>query len=582
MAVAVAAAAAYDSLATEQPIPPPANASALPDNIQPNSSVAQVLKLAQAGVDVAVIQNYISNCPTAFNLDADKIIALTDAGLTSDLVNAMFAHDKNYLASINSARAPASPPPTPTASAENNSPPPAAPAVSAPPTQMTVNNFYDTLTPYGQWVEVDGYGRCWRPTAVAYDPAWQPYCDRGHWVYTDCGWYWNSDYSWGVTFHYGRWFNTPQYGWCWWPDTVWAPSWVTWRSSSDYCGWAPLPPYTAYQSGVGFTYRGGNVAVSFGFGLSANCFTFVSLGNFCESHPRYYCLPQQQVTQIYNQTTIINNYNCNNRTIVNNGVSVTVIGAAAHHPIQAVSVSTIGNANRHGWRGQGEIHSARPVGANSSDNSFTRPLAGNGSHHDGTAPNDGDTATGGNHSYSVPTTQNPSRGQHPPETRFTRGNVNSPAPPPQNQTGTANNSSPTRDRSHNNLILAGDENHQAAPPSTAPVATGNWSPAANNQHSPTPTRSDLREQARSANPQPAVSAPPVTIERPQRSEPRQNFSQSAPRNNVVSAPSTPIVSAPRGGMVSAPSTPTVSAPMQNQYGAPSSSGKSQNWMVQNH
>ncbi len=359
LAVAIAAAAAYDSLANEQPMPQPANGTTLPDSLVPGSSAAQVAKLAQAGVDAGVIKNYISNCPTAFNLDADKIIALTDAGVTSEMVNAMFAHDKNFLAGINnnSSPAPASPPTTPTVVSENNSPPPAA---SAPPENMTINNFNDTLSPYGQWVEVAGYGRCWRPTEVVYNATWQPYCDRGRWVYTDCGWYWNSDYAWGVTFHYGRWFNAPNYGWCWWPDTVWAPSWVTWRSSGDYCGWAPLPPYTAYQPGVGFTYHGGNVSVSFGFGLAANCFTFVSIGNFCQPHPRNYCVPPTQITQIYNQTTIINNYDYNHRTIVNNGVSITTIGAATHRPIQAVGVGTVMQSERHSWRGPGEIHPVRP------------------------------------------------------------------------------------------------------------------------------------------------------------------------------------------------------------------------------
>ena len=34
------------------------------------------------------------------------------------------------------------------------------------PAAVTVNYFYDTLAPYGTWVEVEGYGRCWRPTVV--------------------------------------------------------------------------------------------------------------------------------------------------------------------------------------------------------------------------------------------------------------------------------------------------------------------------------------------------------------------------------------------------------------------------------
>ena len=86
-------------------------------------------------------------------------------------------------------------------------------------------------------------------------------------------------------------------------------------------------------------------------------------------------MPHQQVTQIYNQTTIINNYNSHNHTIVNNGVSVTVIGAAAHHPIQAVSVGTINNAERHGWRGQGATGngSVNAVNGSQHNNNYSAP-----------------------------------------------------------------------------------------------------------------------------------------------------------------------------------------------------------------
>jgi hypothetical protein len=385
VAVAVAAAAAIAAEASEQPMPPPASDGALPAGIPLGSPAGQVYKLAQAGVDESVIQNYIANCPSAFNLDADEIIALTDVGLPKDLISAMFTHDKNLPPANNSAPAPM---PAPGTVVSSSTPPPVAdnstPTVAPPTQEVTVNNFYDNLAPYGSWVEVAGYGRCWRPTVVVYDSNWRPYCDRGRWVYTDCGWYWDSEYSWGVTFHYGRWFCDARYGWCWWPDTVWAPSWVTWRSGGQYCGWAPLPPFTVYQPGIGFVYRGNHVAVGFDFGLAANFFTFVSIGDFCQPHPRHYCLPPQRVTQIYNQTTIINNYSHNNRTIVNNGVSVTTIGQATRHPIQAVPISTLVNPGRRGWPSDS---SPRHTGTEAIGNPATRnyinsaPVSNGGEHN---------------------------------------------------------------------------------------------------------------------------------------------------------------------------------------------------------
>src|SRR6266480_6133484 len=41
--------------------------------------------------------------------------------------------------------------------------------------------FYDSLEPYGQWLQVGDYGYCWRPNDV--DTDWSPYSD-GYWAYT--------------------------------------------------------------------------------------------------------------------------------------------------------------------------------------------------------------------------------------------------------------------------------------------------------------------------------------------------------------------------------------------------------------
>ncbi len=99
---------------------------------------------------------------------------------------------------------------------------------------------YAPLAAEGTWVEVGGYGRCWHPTGVAVE--WRPYC-YGHWVWTDCGWYWASDEPWGwACYHYGTWVDDPGFGWVWVPGIEWAPAWVSWRVGGGYIGWAPLPP----------------------------------------------------------------------------------------------------------------------------------------------------------------------------------------------------------------------------------------------------------------------------------------------------------------------------------------------------
>ena len=293
-----------------------------PPDIPSASPLAQIIRLTQAGVDQGIIMTCITNSSGTFNLDSDRIIYLTDLGVPNSMITAMMQRDQQLQQQFAATQA-AQPPPQP-APVSQTAPPgttEVAPQPETQPAPVTGNYFYDTLSPYGNWVVVAGYGRCWRPTACAYDASWQPYCDHGQWVYTDCGWYWNSSYAWGATFHYGRWFLAAGQGWCWYPDTVWAPSWVTWRYSANYCGWAPLPPRTYCQPGVGIVYQGGAVSAEFSFGLAANCFTFVSVQHFRDAHPRNYCASPAQVTQIYNQTKVINNIKING-----NGNNVVVGG----------------------------------------------------------------------------------------------------------------------------------------------------------------------------------------------------------------------------------------------------------------
>ena len=76
--------------------------------------------------------------------------------------------------------------------------------------------FYDDLSPYGQWIDYPGHGYAWVPSAGR---DFVPYATAGHWVWTEYGWTWVSDYSWGWgPFHYGRWDDDDYYGWVWIPD----------------------------------------------------------------------------------------------------------------------------------------------------------------------------------------------------------------------------------------------------------------------------------------------------------------------------------------------------------------------------
>jgi len=124
--------------------------------------------------------------------------------------------------------------------------------VSAAVQIHAATEFHAPLAPHGVWVDVGPYGRCWRPAHVAV--SWRPYC-YGHWVWTDCGWFWESDEPWAwACYHYGWWVEDPAYGWVWVPGVEWAPAWVTWRVGGGYCGWAPLPPRGVIVPVPGFVF----------------------------------------------------------------------------------------------------------------------------------------------------------------------------------------------------------------------------------------------------------------------------------------------------------------------------------------
>lgn len=158
-------------------------------------------------------------------------------------------------------------------------------------------DFYADLAPHGQWVNTPEYGRVWIPNA---GPDFQPYASNGHWVVTEYGNTWVSDYAWGwAPFHYGRWFQDRYRGWAWVPGNEWGPAWVSWRSGGGYYGWAPLGP---------------GLNININVNIPASYWTFVPQVYITSPRLYSYCVPRPRVVNIYQNTTIINNvYRVNNR-----------------------------------------------------------------------------------------------------------------------------------------------------------------------------------------------------------------------------------------------------------------------------
>lgn len=117
---------------------------------------------------------------------------------------------------------------------------------------VSVGVFYSSLGAYGEWIPIDGGVYAWRPVGVM--AGWRPYW-RGHWIWTDDGWYWASNEPWAwAAYHYGRWYYDNYYGWIWIPGYDWAPAWVDWRYGDDCVGWAPLSPYAVFDLHIGIHY----------------------------------------------------------------------------------------------------------------------------------------------------------------------------------------------------------------------------------------------------------------------------------------------------------------------------------------
>jgi hypothetical protein len=178
--------------------------------------------------------------------------------------------------------------------------------ISAQGVSVSMQVFYDELSPYGTWVYSNDYGYAWIPNV---DPGFSPYATNGYWVFTDDGWTWVSYYSWGwAPFHYGRWYIDPYYGPMWVPDYDWGPGWVTWRRSGDYYGWAPIGP------GVSI-----NIAYGNDYYVPNDHWTFVRDRDFGRRDiNNYYVNSSNNVTIINNSTVINNTYVDRSRNVTYN------------------------------------------------------------------------------------------------------------------------------------------------------------------------------------------------------------------------------------------------------------------------
>ncbi|SKC00537.1 hypothetical protein SAMN05660841_03584 [Sphingobacterium nematocida] len=155
---------------------------------------------------------------------------------------------------------------------------------------VSLDLFYDELSPYGYWDNDPSYGEIWYPNEGR---NFRPYNTNGYWTMTEYGNTWVSGYPWGWgPFHYGRWVHTNYRGWGWIPGYEWGPAWVEWRSGNGYYGWAPMAP---------------RIGVHVSIGLPIDVWVFAPTRHIYARDIHRHSYYDHRSRNIYNNTTIINN-----------------------------------------------------------------------------------------------------------------------------------------------------------------------------------------------------------------------------------------------------------------------------------
>jgi hypothetical protein len=296
-----------------------------------------LIKMARSGVDEEVLTAYIDAAPGTFDLSADDIITLNDLGVPAQVISQALRHGHaNEADSTSIAIAGKT---NQAASSDTGTTVLTSAAVAPPPGDLNISFFYESLYPYGNWLDIDGQW-CWQPNAMVVSPDWAPYCRHGHWVDSDWGWCWVSDYSWGwAPFHYGRWFRHHRHGWCWVPDTEWGPAWVSWRRGDDYYGWAPLPPHTRYVHSEGFYFGPSRVGPDFEFNLTFNDYFFVPRDHFCDQHPWVHMVPSVRREDVFRRTDFVRDaYGLDHDHVYNRGVPIEDVSRATHRRITPITI----------------------------------------------------------------------------------------------------------------------------------------------------------------------------------------------------------------------------------------------------
>lgn len=209
--------------------------------------------------------------------------------------------------------------------------PPIKPVQRVTPDYMAAQFFREALSPYGEWVEVQGYGRCWKPKGVR--PGWAPYT-VGEWAYSNYGWTWVSAEDFGdIVHHYGRWVRLKGHGWTWVPDLEWAAAWVSWRYGTKQIGWCPLPPQAKWNPATGV-----GPWADRDWDIGPENYVFCQIPDFGRAELHKVLLPSERNADAFMHTVNITNISFSVRNIFVGGPSYDWVATRSTEPVSVIKV----------------------------------------------------------------------------------------------------------------------------------------------------------------------------------------------------------------------------------------------------
>jgi hypothetical protein len=210
--------------------------------------------------------------------------------------------------------------------------PPIKPVLRVSPDVMAAQFFREALSPYGEWFELKGYGRCWKPKGLS--PGWAPYT-VGEWAYSNYGWTWVSAEDFGdIVHHYGRWIRLRGHGWTWIPDLEWAASWVGWRYGTKQIGWCPLPPQSKWNPSTGV-----GPWIDRDYEIGPENYVFCQIPDFGNEMLHKVLLPSTQNADAFLHTVNITNISLAVRNIFVGGPSFDWIATRSVQPVSVIRVA---------------------------------------------------------------------------------------------------------------------------------------------------------------------------------------------------------------------------------------------------